>query len=216
MNRQMEVFETALPGIGVRHEFVTRAGTRIGVITRRDGRRELVVYDRRDPDSCRDIVELSAEESAGMVELLGGSRVTERLGDLRHDVEGLSIQWITIPAAGGLTVLGLTLLIAGLAEEMQVSSAVGAFLVGVSLSGRVAEQGRELLRPLRDVFAGIFFVFFGLQVDPGRLAPAAAPALGARRRDGGDEVRHRVVGGQAGRHRRPRSGPRRNGAAASR
>ncbi len=76
-----------------------------------------------------------------------------------------------------LTVLGLTLLIAGLAEEIQVSSAVGAFLVGVSLSGRVAEQGRELLRPLRDVFAGIFFVFFGLQVDPGRLAPAAAPAL---------------------------------------
>jgi CPA2 family monovalent cation:H+ antiporter-2 len=76
-----------------------------------------------------------------------------------------------------LTVLGLTLLVAGLAEEIQVSSAVGAFLVGVSLSGRVAETGRELLRPLRDVFAGVFFVFFGLQVDPGRLVSAAAPAL---------------------------------------
>lgn len=119
----MEVFETALPGIGVRHEFVTRAGTRIGVITRRDGRRELVVYDRRDPDSCRDIVELSAEESAGMVELLGGSRVTERLGDLRHDVEGLSIQWITIPAAGGLA--GRTI------EDGQIRGRTGATIVAL-------------------------------------------------------------------------------------
>ncbi len=35
-----------------------------------------------------------------------------------------------------LTVLGLTLLVAGLAEEAEISSAVGAFLVGVSLSGQ--------------------------------------------------------------------------------
>jgi CPA2 family monovalent cation:H+ antiporter-2 len=76
-----------------------------------------------------------------------------------------------------LTVLGITLLVAGLAEEVNVSAAVGAFLVGVSLSGRVAEQGREVLAPLRDLFAGIFFVFFGLQVAPSRLAPAAGTAI---------------------------------------
>jgi monovalent cation:H+ antiporter-2, CPA2 family len=76
-----------------------------------------------------------------------------------------------------LTVLGLALLVAGLAEEVQVSSAVGAFLVGVSLSGQVAEQGRELLAPLRDLFAGIFFVFFGLQVDPADLGPAVGTAI---------------------------------------
>lgn len=62
-----------------------------------------------------------------------------------------------------LTILGLTLLIGGLAERLQVSAAVAAFLVGVTLSDRVAEQGRELLMPIRDVFGGLFFVFFGLQ-----------------------------------------------------
>jgi K+:H+ antiporter subunit KhtT len=93
----MEVFETPLPGIGVRHEFMTSDGERLGVVTRRDSRRELLLYDRDDPDSCRVTIELTPEEAATMVELLGGSRVTERLQDLRHEVEGLSIQWVTIP-----------------------------------------------------------------------------------------------------------------------
>lgn len=77
-----------------------------------------------------------------------------------------------------LTVLGLTLLVAGLAEQVQVSAAVGAFLIGVTLSGRVAEEGRELLAPIRDVFGGLFFVFFGLQIDTGTLPPTLAPAAG--------------------------------------
>lgn len=76
-----------------------------------------------------------------------------------------------------LTVLGLTFLIAGLAEEVKVSAAVGAFLLGVTLSGQVAERGRELLLPIRDVFGGLFFVFFGLQIDPSALRPVLGAAL---------------------------------------
>lgn len=76
-----------------------------------------------------------------------------------------------------LTMLGLTLLIAGLAEELRVSAAVGAFLVGVTISGRAAELGRELLVPMRDVFGGLFFVFFGLSIDPGALTDSLAPAV---------------------------------------
>lgn len=64
-----------------------------------------------------------------------------------------------------LTVLGLTLLVAGLAEKANVSSAVGAFLVGIALSGSVADRSRTALAPLRDLFAAGFFVFFGLQID---------------------------------------------------
>jgi CPA2 family monovalent cation:H+ antiporter-2 len=75
-----------------------------------------------------------------------------------------------------LSLLGATLLVAGIAERFHVSAAVGAFLVGLVLSGHVAEQGRALLEPLRDVFAGIFFVFFGLQVDPATLPGMAVPA----------------------------------------
>jgi CPA2 family monovalent cation:H+ antiporter-2 len=77
-----------------------------------------------------------------------------------------------------LTVLGLTLFVAGLAAEVQVSAAVGAFLLGVMLSGQIAERGRALLEPIRDVFGGLFFVFFGLQIDPAALGPVLLPALG--------------------------------------
>ena len=76
-----------------------------------------------------------------------------------------------------LTILGLTFLVAGLAEELQVSAAIGAFLIGVTLSGQVAEEGREVLTPLRDVFGGLFFVFFGLRVDPGTIPSMIVPAL---------------------------------------
>lgn len=76
-----------------------------------------------------------------------------------------------------LTVLGLTFLVGGLAEELQVSAAIGAFLLGVSLSGQIAHRGRELLSPVRDVFGGLFFVFFGLQIDPATLPPALGPAV---------------------------------------
>ncbi len=74
-----------------------------------------------------------------------------------------------------LTVLGLLLLVGGGAERLQVSSAVGAFLVGIALSGTVADRARGLVGPLRDLFAATFFVFFGLQIDPGTI-PSAAPA----------------------------------------
>jgi CPA2 family monovalent cation:H+ antiporter-2 len=77
-----------------------------------------------------------------------------------------------------LTVLGLTFFVAGLAAEVQVSAAVGAFLLGVMLSGQIAERGRALLEPIRDVFGGLFFVFFGLQIDPAALGPVLLPALG--------------------------------------
>ena len=77
-----------------------------------------------------------------------------------------------------LTVFGLILLVAGVAQRLQVSSAVGAFLVGIALSGEVAEQARGLLTPLRDLFAATFFVFFALQVDPASIPPVAALAAG--------------------------------------
>ena len=77
-----------------------------------------------------------------------------------------------------LKVLGLTVLVAGLAQRLQVSAAVGAFLVGIALSGPLAHTARELLTPLRDLFAAVFFVFFGLQTDPADLPPVAALAFG--------------------------------------
>src|SRR5215211_3558502 len=75
-----------------------------------------------------------------------------------------------------LVILGLALVVAGLAERLQVSAAVGAFLVGIALSGRAAEAAHDLLTPLRDLFAATFFVFFGLQTDPRSIPPVAVAA----------------------------------------
>jgi CPA2 family monovalent cation:H+ antiporter-2 len=77
-----------------------------------------------------------------------------------------------------LRVLGLAFFVAGMTAQLDVSATVGAFLVGVSLSGPVAEAAVELLRPLRDLFAAVFFVFFGLQIDPAQLPTALPLAVG--------------------------------------
>ena len=74
-----------------------------------------------------------------------------------------------------LTIFGLVLLVAGVAQRFQVSAAIAAFLVGIAVSGQIAEQSRRLITPLRDLFAATFFFFFGLQIDPASL-PAAMPA----------------------------------------
>ncbi|MBS1905514.1 MAG: cation:proton antiporter [Actinobacteria bacterium] len=76
-----------------------------------------------------------------------------------------------------LGVLGLTMLVAGLAEKVSVSAAVGAFLVGIALSGRVAHSAEEVLSPLRDLFAAVFFVFFGLATDATHLGDVLLPGI---------------------------------------
>jgi CPA2 family monovalent cation:H+ antiporter-2 len=76
-----------------------------------------------------------------------------------------------------LIVFGLALLVAGIAQSLQVSEAVGAFLVGIALSGRVADSARAVLSPLRDLFAAVFFVFFGLRTDPSDIPTMLLPAI---------------------------------------
>jgi CPA2 family monovalent cation:H+ antiporter-2 len=75
-----------------------------------------------------------------------------------------------------LSVLGLTILVAGVAAQVNASAAVGAFLVGIAISGPVAERAGRLLSPLRDLFAAVFFLFFGLSTDPRALVSMLLPA----------------------------------------
>lgn len=76
-----------------------------------------------------------------------------------------------------LTVFGLALAAAGFAEMVGFSSAVAAFLVGLILTGEVATQVRLRLSPLRDLFAAIFFLFFGLNTDPVEIIPVLPIAI---------------------------------------
>lgn len=76
-----------------------------------------------------------------------------------------------------LKLLGLALLVAGLAGALQVSAGVGAFLLGIAISGAAAKQARSVLEPLRDLFAALFFVLFGMNTDPRALPPVLLGAL---------------------------------------
>jgi CPA2 family monovalent cation:H+ antiporter-2 len=105
-------------------------------------------------------------------------------------------------------ILAVLLLTAGATEALNVSAAVGAFLAGIVFSGPAADRARSLLVPLRSVFAGTFFLFFGFEVDPGtiRRRPGRAGAGDRRCRErrsarGGSRrvVRHRPSRAASGR-----------------
>jgi monovalent cation:H+ antiporter-2, CPA2 family len=76
-----------------------------------------------------------------------------------------------------LTIFGLALLVAGIAESINISAAVGAFLVGIGLSGEAAMKAESLIAPLRDLFAAVFFVFFGLSTDPRQIPGVLVVAI---------------------------------------
>ncbi|MFI1236924.1 cation:proton antiporter [Nocardia salmonicida] len=76
-----------------------------------------------------------------------------------------------------LQLLGAALLVAGVASALNVSAAVGAFLLGIAISGSTAREAVKLLEPLRDLFAAIFFVAFGLSIDPAAIPPVFAWAV---------------------------------------
>jgi len=76
-----------------------------------------------------------------------------------------------------LNLLGAALLVSGVAAVLQVSAAVGAFMLGIAISGATAHSATRILEPLRDLFAAIFFVAFGLNTDPTSIPPVLAWAL---------------------------------------
>ena len=76
-----------------------------------------------------------------------------------------------------LKLLGAALLVAGFASALQVSAAVGAFLLGIAISGSTARNAAQVLEPLRDLFAAMFFVVFGLNTDPRTIPPVLGWAL---------------------------------------
>lgn len=117
-----DVTETRLPGVGVRHEYTTSDGERVGILSLRSGRREIVVYDRDDPDRCRTILHLSADDTNTMAELLGAPHLSEALTSLQR-VEGLAIDWLTVSTRSGF--VGSTI------GEGQFRSRTGVSIVAV-------------------------------------------------------------------------------------
>jgi monovalent cation:H+ antiporter-2, CPA2 family len=77
--------------------------------------------------------------------------------------------------------VGLAIITAGIAEQLGVSDAIGAFMIGLILSATAfAKRLRTLTHPLRDAFAAIFFFHFGLTIDPGRRSRPCATGRSRR------------------------------------
>lgn len=92
----MDVKEVLLPGVGLRFEFEIEDGDRIGVIARRSGDFEIVVYTGDDPDEARPIFRLTNEEADALAQILGAPRIAERFADLTREVPGLNAGQIAI------------------------------------------------------------------------------------------------------------------------
>lgn len=79
-----------------------------------------------------------------------------------------------------VTFFALAILVGGAADELGVSDAIGAFLVGVVLAGtQYRDRIVEFTIPIRDVFAAFFFLAFGVSLDPSTFGSILWPALAA-------------------------------------
>ena len=118
----MDIQETNLPGVGLRHDFTTKAGRQLGVVTHRTGRRDLLVYDRQDPDACQEVIQLTDDEADALADLLGAARLVEHLAGLQR-IEGLAIDWLPIRA--GSPYAGRTI------ADTQARSRTGVSIVAI-------------------------------------------------------------------------------------
>lgn len=120
--------ETPLPGVGIRYSFTTEAGDRLSVLHHHSGRQDVFLGDRDDPDSARQVLQLTDEDSRTLAELLGTSRVVRQIDELQQTVAGLTIEWIRIkpesPAAG--RTIG----------ELEIRSSTGVTVVAAARGGR--------------------------------------------------------------------------------
>jgi len=74
--------------------------------------------------------------------------------------------------------LGLCLSMVVFATYVGFSSALGAFVMGSVLAETIeAEKIGRLVKPVKDLFAAIFFVSVGMMVDPGVIAEYIGPVI---------------------------------------
>lgn len=145
---ELEISETKLPGIGLRHDFETDEGRRVGVVSRKSGRRDFVVFDRNDPDACSLVLNLNGQEADALAEFLGSRRIVERLASLSEQVASLITGKVRIPH--GSRYDGLTL------GATKARTRSGASVVALLRNGEaVASPGPEVTLRGGDVLVAV-------------------------------------------------------------
>lgn len=92
------VEQVPLPGIGMRYDVVTESGRRVGVVSHRTGGRQLVVYDRDDPDTCTEQIPLTDDEARALAEVLSSALVLGQLSGVPEQAAGLATEQVSVPA----------------------------------------------------------------------------------------------------------------------
>lgn len=141
---RVKVEQVELPGIGMRHDLVTDGGRRIGVVSHRTGERQLVIFDRDDPDACTERVALTDTEAEALAEILGASLMLGQLAGLREQAGGLLTEQISLPADSPF--VGRQL------GDTQARTRTGVSIVAVLRDGgAIASPGPELVFSAGDV-----------------------------------------------------------------
>ncbi|MEV7043217.1 TrkA C-terminal domain-containing protein [Amycolatopsis sp. NPDC051061] len=125
----MNVEVTPLPGIGVRKDFSTRTGRRIGVVTQRDGHTELIVSKADDADACAASIPLTADEAGTLANLLGAPQLVAQLTEEHRDLPGISTRQLPIKPSAPFD--GRTL------GDTAMRTRTGVSVVAVARAGQV-------------------------------------------------------------------------------
>ena len=126
----MDVEVVRLPGVGTKQEFSTADGRRVGVLTHRDGHRELLVSDLDDPDTSGVTVGLTEPECVALGTLLGAPNLVAQLRAEHAEIPGVATT--QIPVLPGSPFEGRTL------GETGMRTRTGASIVAVVRLGSVS------------------------------------------------------------------------------
>lgn len=164
----VDIATRVLPGIGVCQELELTSGRRLGIVTRRNGLRDLVLYDDEGEGAAVDVA-LTDDEANALAEILGAPQLTFRLAVLQRQAEGLIVEQLPVPANSpfGGRPLG----------DTQARTRTGASIVAV------LRQGAALPSPTPDFVlqAGDLVVTVGTQVavdHVARILDGTDPAAG--------------------------------------
>lgn len=91
-----DVEQTPLPGVGLRLDIKTAAGELLGVIVHHGGDRDLLIFDREDPDKCAMTLRLDDEDARALAEMLGASSVTSSSLEARQEIAGMVVDWLRV------------------------------------------------------------------------------------------------------------------------
>lgn len=143
-----DVEETLLPGVGVRYEFVTGDGERIGVLVHHGGQRDLFAPQADDPDVCETFARLDSNDARTLAGLLGVPHIGEQLNAVQHEIEGLNIDWLRIKAGSPLAGRSLA--------ESAIQAQTGAYVVAVTRGTQaVASPGADFVLQEGDLIVAV-------------------------------------------------------------